>query len=204
MRKFILTASIASLAVPLAPAAEAQSNWSRQGRASAGYTVQQTRMRAGPDSDYPAIRIIPGGRQVDIFGCLRDWSWCDVGYRSDRGWVAGRLLSANYQGRRRTIVTIAPRLGILALTFSFGDYWDNHYRNRPFYSERNRWERRAYDNYRPQWGPRPSVAPQVAPVPAPRQTTPQRMPSGQRGIEGGGYRTPDTRNDTSHDEKMGH
>lgn len=182
MRTFILMASIAALAVPLAPAAEAQSRWSRQDRTSVGYTLNQARMRAGPDTDYPVIRFIPRDRRVHVYGCLNNWSWCDVGYRSDRGWVAGRLLGADYRGRRRSLVTIAPYMSILVLSFRFDDYWDNHYRGRPFYSDRNRWERRYYDNYRPEWGPRPTTPDRY------RQRGDQQRPRMDQGRRDPGYR----------------
>ena len=69
MRAFMLMASVAALAVPLvslAPAAQAQSGWSRHGRTSTGYTLRQVRMWAGPDTDYPVIRFIPPGRYLRL------------------------------------------------------------------------------------------------------------------------------------------
>ena len=148
MRTMILTTTLASLALPLAPAMAAGPH--------SGWTVRATSLRAGPDFDYPAVRRIGKNRRVDIYGCLDDWSWCDVAYRSDRGWVAGANLVADYQGRRRGI---SSYLGIGVLTFIFGNYWDNNYRSRPFYNERSRWERHYNDNYKPHWGPRPNAAP---------------------------------------------
>ena len=159
MRKIIIAATIVSLGAPLVPAAAVQSGWSGHDRSSVGYTVRAATMRAGPDRDYPPVRKIPKNRRVEVFGCLNDWSWCDVGYRRDRGWVAAHLLSADYRGRRQRFDSVAPYIGIGVLAFMFGTYWDNHYRGRPFYSERNRWERHYNDAYRPQWGPRPSVPP---------------------------------------------
>ncbi len=32
--------------------------------------------------------------------------------------------------------------------FSFGSYWDSHYRGRPFYRERVRWEHHWHDHDR--------------------------------------------------------
>ncbi len=130
-----------------------QTHWGP--RASSGFTVRSTRMRAGPDYDYPVVQVIRSNRRVDIYGCLNDWSWCDVGYRSDRGWIEGDKLAVDYQNRRRAIIGIGPTIGIGVLSFSFGNYWDNYYRGRPFYGERGRWERHYFDNYKPHWGPRP-------------------------------------------------
>ena len=147
MRKIIVTATLASLALPIAPA---------MARTYSGWTVRATAMRAGPQYAYPAVRRIRRNARVDIYGCLNDWTWCDVGYRYDRGWVPGRDLVANYRGRRRGI---SSYLGIGVLTFIFGNYWDDHYRGRSFYNERSRWERHYNDNYQPHWGPRPKPAP---------------------------------------------
>jgi uncharacterized protein YraI len=126
-------------------------------RTYSGWTVRTTTMRAGPDYAYPPVQRIGGNAQVAIFGCLNDWSWCDVGYRYDRGWVAGRDLVANDRGRRRGI---SSYLGIGILSFIFGNYWDSHYRGRSFYNERSRFEQHYYNHYQPHWGPRPNI-PQV-------------------------------------------
>lgn len=123
-------------------------------RLTTGYMLRRSWMRAGPDHDYPALRRLASGTQVSVHGCLRDWSWCDVSYRRDRGWVPGRDVAVSYQGRRRSINTIAPYAGIVILSFSFGSYWDNYYRDRTFYRERDRWERQYQQTYRPNWGPR--------------------------------------------------
>jgi uncharacterized protein YraI len=166
MRKLILVATFVAIAMPATP---------MMARATSGFTIRSTNMRAGPHYDYPAIRRISRNARVDIYGCLRDWSWCDAGYRYDRGWIAGRDLVVNYQGRRRGI---SSYLGISVLTFIFGNYWDNYYRNRPFYRERTRWERHYYDNYQPQWGPRPSTPP--AYQQPRRQPVPQGRPDAGR------------------------
>ncbi|TAL04649.1 MAG: hypothetical protein EPO08_00780 [Rhodospirillaceae bacterium] len=123
--------------------------------AAPGYVVGATEMHAGPDYDYPTIRIIHDGRGVYINGCLDDWSWCDVSFHEDRGWVAGENLVADYDGGREGIIDIAPMLGIGILAFSFDAYWDRYYRGRPFYSDRGRWESYSFEHHRDNWGPRP-------------------------------------------------
>jgi uncharacterized protein YraI len=148
MRKILTTTTLAALVLAPAPALA---------RTYSGWAVRTATMRAGPDYDYPPVQRIGRNARVAIFGCLNDWSWCDVGYRYDRGWVEGRDLVADYRGRRQGI---SSYLGIGILSFIFGNYWDSHYRGRTFYNERSRWEQHYYNNYQPHWGPRPNI-PQV-------------------------------------------
>jgi uncharacterized protein YraI len=182
MRRLIVVTTLAALAVPAAPAL-AQ-------RATAGYAVRATTLRAGPDYDYPAVRRVARNVRVDVYGCLRDRSWCDAGYRSDRGWIPGRDLVVDYRGRRSAVSSYP---GIFVLSFIFGSYWDSHYRGRSFYAERPRWEQQYYNDFQPHWGPRPQTPPAfqrpkrqpaqpVRPQPQPRfQPQPQPRPRATEG-----------------------
>lgn len=123
-------------------------------QAATGFTVEPTELRAGPDYDYPTIRMIRDDRRVEIYGCLNDWSFCDVGYRADRGWVDARDIVVDYRSRRMGLVDAGPYVGIGFLSFSFGNYWDSYYRGRPFYNDRGRWERHYHDRWQTSWGPR--------------------------------------------------
>ena len=149
MRKYVLVAAIVAAALPVSPAMARQMN---------GYTVRWTTMRAGPDDNYPMVQRLRSNAAVIVYGCLSDRSWCDVSYRYDRGWISGDDIVVNYQGQRRRIM---PAMGIGVLSFVFGSYWDSHYRSRPFYSERPRWEQH-YNSYHPQRRPGPH-APSLAP-----------------------------------------
>ena len=155
MRKYMLTATLVVVALPLC----ALTATAASAREMSGYIVRTTVMRAGPDYDYPAVQRLRRDSSVTVHGCLRDWDWCDVSNRYDRGWVARRDIEVSYQGRRRYI---GSSMGIFILSFSFGNYWDSYYRSRPFYSQRPRWEQHYTNNYRPSWGPR-SNAPVVTP-----------------------------------------
>lgn len=121
-----------------------------------GYVVRQTWLRTGPDSRYPALRRLGRNVRIGVHGCLRDWSWCDVSFQRDRGWIPGRDIAATYQGRRRNINQVAPYLGIGFISFSFTTYWDENYRDRTFYRDRQRWEQEYNRNYKPVWGPAPN------------------------------------------------
>jgi uncharacterized protein YraI len=154
MRRLIVATTLAALAVPAAPAL-AQ-------RATAGYTVRTTAMRAGPDYDYPAVRRVARNVRVDVYGCLSDRSWCDAGYRSDRGWIPGSDLVVDYRGRRSAISSYP---GLSVLTFIFGSYWDSHYRGRSFYAERPRWEPAQPVRPQPQLRIQPQPQPRLQPQP---------------------------------------
>jgi len=123
--------------------------------ATEGYVVADISLQAGPDSEYPSITELPAGTAVTIQGCIDDWSWCDVISGNDRGWVAGSFLEEDYDNRRVYVADYGPRIGIPVVTFSLGLYWDQHYHNRPWYGERQRWESR---HIHPRALPRPAVA----------------------------------------------
>jgi uncharacterized protein YraI len=97
-------------------------------------------MRAGPGTEYPVIGFLPGGSGVTVFGCIRDRRWCDVGAGGIRGWVNGNRLEFVYQGRRVLLPAYYSFFAAPIIGFDFG-YWDLHYRNRPFYRDRDRFRR---------------------------------------------------------------
>ena len=142
MRWMMTMAALTAAALPLATAAAQTMH---------GYTVRATRLYSGPLREYPSVRYVGRGANVRMHGCLRDWSWCDVTYRANRGWIAGDALRISHDGRRRGI---AAEMGIGVISFSFGNYWDTYYRGREFYGQRNSWQTRYQTRYRPEWGER--------------------------------------------------
>ncbi|NTJ44823.1 SH3 domain-containing protein [Agrobacterium larrymoorei] len=146
-----LFGAIALLALVAAPAlAEA---------ATRGFATANVNMRSGPSTAYPAVVVIPNGAPLTIHGCLSDTPWCDVSFSYGRGWVAGRYVQAMYRQNR---VYVEPRyyrdLGVPIVTFEVGRYWDQNYRDRDFYRERDRWRRPppsgGYWNAPPPWADR--------------------------------------------------
>ncbi|MEI6640909.1 MAG: hypothetical protein WCL10_02660 [Novosphingobium sp.] len=140
MRFTLITAAFVAAAVPLAPLAA---------QPMQAIAASATHLLAGPLSDYPSVRTISRGAKVLVHGCLRDWSWCDVTYRSDRGWIAADTLRVNHRKRR---LAVAADLGIDVTTFTFEPYWSSHYRGRRFYTQRQFWQDRYDRDYRPEWG----------------------------------------------------
>ena len=113
----------------------------------------RTNMRAGPGTSYPVIaRILPGS-EVNVVGCLSNFSWCDVVVQGYRGWVSTSRLEFSYATRRQV-----PVIG-----FSFG-YWDRHYSDWPWYREWRRHHRRDRPTY-------------VEPDPGPTYVYPDQQPT---------------------------
>ncbi len=142
MRSIIILAALVATAVPLASASA---------QTMRGYVSVPARLYSGPLRDYPSVRTLRRGAVVSVLGCLRDWTWCDVTYRGTRGWIAGNALRVRRDGRRRGI---GANMGVGVTTFTFGSYWDDHYRGRSFYGQRQRWQSQSDNAYRPEWGVR--------------------------------------------------
>lgn len=104
-----------------------------------GYVNTNVNLRAGPGTAYPVVTILQTGTPLEIFGCLDEYTWCDVNWRGYRGWVAAQYLDYDYRGRRVEFYDYAPRVGVPIVTFNFGNYWDRYYRGRSWYSTNDRW-----------------------------------------------------------------
>src|ERR1700726_1827428 len=101
MRK-LLTVGLASvlLAIPFATSAQD------------AFTTRTVNVRAGPDTSYPAVAILGGGVPVQVMGCLDDWSWCDVAFEDNRGWIYSPDITYAYQGGYVPLYSYAPGLGV--------------------------------------------------------------------------------------------
>lgn len=107
-----------------------------------GYATPRLEIKAGPDVDYPTVARVRYDAPLEINGCLRNWTWCDVTTRRGRGWVHGRDITAQRDGRR---VEYGAPWGVPQFSFNFDTYWDKNYRGQQFYGERNRWQRHEQD-----------------------------------------------------------
>ncbi|MDQ6917206.1 MAG: SH3 domain-containing protein [Pseudomonadota bacterium] len=164
----LLTLGLATVVLALPVAASAQE----------AYTTRSVNVRGGPDTSYPPVAVLPPGAPVEVMGCLDDWSWCDVVFGYDRGWVYAPYLNYVYQGRRVPFYSYAPSFGIPIVTFSLGPYWDRYYRGRSFYGRRDYWDRNEPRHFRP-----PGPAPRAS-VPPFRERSEFREDRGSSGSSG--------------------
>lgn len=109
-------------------------------------------VRAGPAVDYPVVAQAGSGMPVTVYGCLSDYSWCDIGLPGTRGWIYAALLSYPYQGNPVPVLNYGTMIGLPVVTFSIGAYWGNYYRNRPWYHDQRYWHRPPPGPRPPSWG----------------------------------------------------
>ena len=132
-----------------------------QAQGAAATTAKQVNLRAGPARDYPVVAILPRGYPITVEGCLQQYTWCDVAAGASRGWVYAGNINYYYQGQWVPVPSYAPLIGIAVLGFILDDYWSDHYHDRPWYGERQRWANHPPPpppRYRPTV-PRPGVMP---------------------------------------------
>jgi uncharacterized protein YraI len=115
-----------------------------QAQPQAAVTARHTNLRAGPAPDYPVVAVLPAGFAVGVQGCLPDYTWCDVIAGQSRGWMWAGNINYYYQNSYVPLLNYGPAIGIGAISFFLGDYWGAHYRDRPFYRDRGRWEGRHF------------------------------------------------------------
>lgn len=113
--------------------------------AATAIATTDVNLRAGPSTGYPAVNVVGAGNDVEVFGCLSNRSWCDVDYYGQRGWMSSNYLAFVDDGRRYTGARVVERIGAPVVSFSVGNYWDRHYRGRPFYRDRERYGRPDFD-----------------------------------------------------------
>ena len=107
--------------------------------AAPGFVTQNINMRAGPDVGYPLVASLPEGTQVEIYGCLPGWTWCDTQVGGARGWVAGVGLQVLYDQQPEPLTGYGEAIGLPFIGFDFDNYWGSYYRGRPWFSREDRW-----------------------------------------------------------------
>lgn len=151
-----------AIAIPLGLAAFATA----RAQSADGYLNDDIVLRAGPAPEYPGIETLPYGTYVSVQGCTEGWEWCDVvAAQGDWGWVPGDYIDYVYEGEPVVVTEYGPRIGIPIVTFSIVTYWDAHYRDRPFYRERDSWFHRRITQHAPP--PPPHRAANRRPPPPP-------------------------------------
>lgn len=138
-----------------------------------GYATRNVNVRAGPDRSYPLVGWLQEGAEIEIFGCLDTWRWCDIQGGAYRGWVYSGFLAVPYEGGWATILETGPESGLPLLSFTLDVYWDSYYTTWPWYDQWSWWSSRPPIYHRP-WRP-PPRPPMVHPRP-PIGVQPPRPP----------------------------
>lgn len=101
-------------------------------QAASGFVSTGVNLRSGPSVEYPVVATISSQEFLEINGCITERNWCEVSWRGFSGWVSGQYLRNQSYG---PIVEAGPIINIPIIVFNQDDYWNKHYRGRPFYNE---------------------------------------------------------------------
>ena len=150
------------------------------------FIISGASLLAGPAADFPPVVSLSPGEPVHVYGCLPDYSWCDVSFQGYRGWFDGRQLAYPNNGVRVPLSGFGSQVGIPVVVFSLDDYWGHFYRDRPFYRDRARWAAHETPGVGEQrvHGPVPAHAapgPHLPPTPTlqPRLHSPEPRPDAE-------------------------
>jgi uncharacterized protein YraI len=137
MKKLIPLAGAA--AVMLMASAALAAGTATTTTATTWYAPSVNQLHSGPDATFPVVASVPANAQMTVYGCLQNWSWCDVAWNDQRGWLPGSSIQTVYQSKPAYITEVAPAMNVPVETYSTATYWDTHYQSAPFYTQRERY-----------------------------------------------------------------
>lgn len=121
-RKLLLAALLSVASAPAIAAA-----------AMPAVTTANVNLRAGPGTNYPVVVTMPAGARVVSYGCVSGYTWCDISWGSERGWVAASYMQVVVAGKTVVLApAVAPRVGLAVVAFD-QSYWRRYYVGRPWY-----------------------------------------------------------------------
>ena len=142
-------------------------------------TTEPASVRAGPDDSYPEVAQLDPDSPIQVIGCLDDWSWCDVSFDGNRGWMYSPDITYEYEGGYVPFYTYAPAFSIPVISFTVDSYWGRYYHDRPWFRDRDQWAHREI-RHRPPPGPPPRSGPPPREVVS--RDRPHGGPPGDRSI----------------------
>ena len=90
-------------------------------------------LRAGPETSYPVVTVVPQGARIVAHGCIDGYTWCDVAYGAFRGWMSAGYIQVVYLGEPVVLTpAVAPAVRVNVVVYD-RTYWDTYYVSQPWY-----------------------------------------------------------------------
>ena len=99
--------------------------WRRTAGGCRALSHQYVNLRAGPGTDFPVILTVQAQAPISIRGCLGDYTWCDVVFGYDRGWMSPSISQEFTKATTIRFATTRPGSAIRSListSTSIGTY----------------------------------------------------------------------------------
>jgi uncharacterized protein YraI len=107
--------------------------------AAPGMVTTTVSLKAGPGAGFPVVDRIPAGARINVHGCIRGGSWCDVSWDGERGWVSARYLEYYFRNRYVYLPDYYETADVPVVPFVLGTYWSSYYSGRPWYRRHAYW-----------------------------------------------------------------
>jgi uncharacterized protein YraI len=107
--------------------------------AAPGMVTTSVRLKAGPGPGFPVVDRIPAGARVNVHGCIKGGTWCDVSWDGERGWVSARYLEYYFRNRYVYLPDYYEVADVPVVPFVLGTYWSSYYSGRPWYRREAYW-----------------------------------------------------------------
>ncbi|MGG6892498.1 MULTISPECIES: SH3 domain-containing protein [Rhizobium] len=110
--------------------------------AAAGYVRTNVVLRSGPNAHVPAVGMVLAGSRVHLYGCEKDYRWCDVSVAGRRGWMSSRYVNVAYHDETVLLPTYIRMMqgpNIAVVPFNIDSYWSSNYSDLYFYNEIGTW-----------------------------------------------------------------
>lgn len=91
-----------------------------------GYLIDPSGIHTGPGFDYDRLARVPENARVEVHTCTARYDWCQVSWRSVRGWMDGEEIEVRHAGRMVSLHDFGPRTGVPSFASRIEDDEDDY------------------------------------------------------------------------------
>jgi uncharacterized protein YraI len=90
------------------------------GQAALAFTATSSahlNLRSGPGPQYPVVATIGHDDKIDVHGCLKEVTWCDVNWGDQRGWASADYIAYDTDNGPKVLPLAGDAIDIPLVTY---------------------------------------------------------------------------------------